>query len=384
MSNSEGHAGPRQLRKLLRAIVATAELDLTVVLHRITEVAVELVDARYGALGVLSPDHTQLSDFITVGMTDEEVKAIGEYPTGRGLLGLLIVDPKPIRLPDMAEHPDSSGFPPNHPPMRSFLGVPVFVRDEVYGNLYLTEKRDGGGFTDIDEELVVALAGAAGVAIENARLHARVREIDLLEDRERIARDLHDTVIQRLFTIGLGLQGASRLAERAEVRERIDRAVIDLDETVREVRSSIFGMLPAVMAAQGVRGAVRSVVDEIAEALGFAAGLRFDGAVDTAIDEDLEADVVSVVREALTNVARHAGARSAQVAITLHDGRLDVMIDDDGRGIDVAGTGSRDDRIGGRGLGNLLGRAENRGGTCVIQPRQPRGTKVMWSVPVGR
>jgi signal transduction histidine kinase len=296
----------------------------------------------------------------------------------------LIVDPKPIRLPDMAEHPDSSGFPPNHPPMRSFLGVPVFVRDEVYGNLYLTEKRDGGGFTDIDEELVVALAGAAGVAIENARLHARVREIDLLEDRERIARDLHDTVIQRLFTIGLGLQGASRLAERAEVRERIDRAVIDLDETVREVRSSIFGMLPAVMAAQGVRGAVRSVVDEIAEALGFAAGLRFDGAVDTAIDEDLEADVVSVVREALTNVARHAGARSAQVAITLHDGRLDVMIDDDGRGIDVAGTGSRDDRIGGRGLGNLLGRAENRGGTCVIQPRQPRGTKVMWSVPVGR
>src|SRR3954462_7359047 len=166
-------------------------------LDRIIRAAVDLVDARYGALGVLDETGTRLAQFITVGIDDEARARIGNVPEGHGILGLLIVEPTPIRLPDLREHPDSFGFPPNHPPMRSFLGVPIRVRDTVFGNLYLTDKRTAEVFSDVDEELVVGLAAAAGVAIENARLHSRLGELALVDDRERIARDLHDTVIQR-------------------------------------------------------------------------------------------------------------------------------------------------------------------------------------------
>ncbi|HWC09666.1 MAG TPA: GAF domain-containing protein, partial [Acidimicrobiales bacterium] len=175
------YAGPRSLRQLLDAVLTVgSDLDLETVLRRIVESAVSLVDARYGALGVLDESGTRLAQFLTVGLDDETYRAIGDLPEGHGILGLLIVEPKPIRLPDLREHPDSYGFPPNHPPMKSFLGVPVRVRDQVFGNLYLTDKTSAEGFTDIDEELGVALAAAAGVAIENARLHALVREMALL------------------------------------------------------------------------------------------------------------------------------------------------------------------------------------------------------------
>jgi signal transduction histidine kinase len=370
-----GFAGPNQLRRLLDAIVGLAELDLNVVLHRITEVAAELVDAKYAALGVLSTDRSHLSDFITVGVTPEEVEAIGDLPKGHGILGLLIVEPQPLRLPDLSEHPDSYGFPPNHPRMQSFLGVPIFVRGAVYGNLYLTEKRDGGGFTDIDEELVVGLASAAGVAIENARLHARVREVDLLEDRERIARDLHDTVIQRLFTIGLSLQGASRIAERPEVVDRIERAVAEIDATVREVRSSIFELLPTALASGGLRSQVRAVADELAEALGFGAGLRFEGAIDNAVDDELAVHVLAVVREGLANVARHANATTATVAIEVDDTALVVRVVDNGRG---PGGG----REGGRGLHNLSERAAQAGGEFKLVAQPEGGTAAIWRAPL--
>ena len=204
-------AGPRSLRELLDAVLALgSDLDLPSMLRRIIEGAVGLVDARYGALGVLDDAGTRLEQFITVGIDDVTHGLIGDLPVGHGILGLLIVDAKPLRLPDLREHPDSFGFPPHHPPMRSFLGVPIRVRDQVFGNLYLTDKTTAEVFSDVDEELMVGLAAAAGVAIENARLHARVQEFALVEDRERIARDLHDTVIQRLFATGLSLQRTAR------------------------------------------------------------------------------------------------------------------------------------------------------------------------------
>jgi len=213
------YAGPRALRKLVDAVLSiSADLDLATVLQRIIEAAMDLVDARYGAIGVLDESKTGLSEFVTSGIDPEVHKAIGDLPKGHGILGLLILDPKPIRLPDLHEHPDSYGFPPHHPPMRSFLGVPILVRQEVFGNLYLTDKQSAEVFSDVDEELTIALAGAAAVAIENARLHARVGELVLLEDRERIAKDLHDTVIQRLFATGLSLQGTARLAERPALK----------------------------------------------------------------------------------------------------------------------------------------------------------------------
>src|SRR5688572_701132 len=193
-------AGPQSLRELLDAVlVLGSDLDPPSMLRRIVEAAVGLVDARYGAPGVLDDTATRLSQFITVGLDDATHDSIGELPEGHGILGLLIVDAKPLRLPDLNAHPDSFGFPPNHPPMRSFLGVPVLVRGEVFGNLYLTDKTTGAEFNGVDEELAVGLAAAAGVAIQNIRLQARVQSFALVEDRERIARDLHDTIIQRLF-----------------------------------------------------------------------------------------------------------------------------------------------------------------------------------------
>ena len=171
-----GHAGPQALRKLLDAVVTIGGgLDLHLVLERIVETATQLVDALYGALGLIDESGERLSDFITVGVTDDQRSAIGDLPKGLGLLGHIIEHAEPLRLPDLAEHAESYGFPANHPPMHSFLGVPIRVRGEVFGNLYLTEKQGGEVFTDVDEELLVGLATAAAVAIDNARMFERTR-----------------------------------------------------------------------------------------------------------------------------------------------------------------------------------------------------------------
>ncbi len=171
-------------------------------------------------------------------------------------MGVLIADPRPLRLPDLRAHPDSFGFPPHHPPMRSFLGVPIKIRDQVFGNLYLTDKVDAAEFSELDEELVVGLASAAAVAVDNARLHVTVQSLALIHDRERIARDLHDTVIQRLFAIGLSLQGTVRLVgDNPEVIDRVEQAVEDLDVTIRHIRSAIFGLSTAADSGDGVRDA---------------------------------------------------------------------------------------------------------------------------------
>src|SRR6478752_1014263 len=252
-------AGPRRLRELLDAVLAlTSDLDAPTVLRRIVEAAVELVDARFGALGVLDDTGTSLAQFITVGIDDDTHALIGELPKGHGILGSLIVDAQPLRLPDLREHPDSFGFPPHHPPMRSFLGVPIRVRDEVFGNLYLTDKTTAEVFTDVDEELVVGLAAAAGIAIDNARLHTHMQELMLLEDRERIARDLHDTVVQRLFATGLSLQATARLVrtDADGAVTRIEAAIDDLDLTVKHIRSAIFGLEASRVASRGLRGRV--------------------------------------------------------------------------------------------------------------------------------
>ena len=305
-----------------------SDLDLETVLDRIVKSAVSLVDARYGALGVLDETGTSLSQFLTVGLDEETYQAIGPLPKGHGILGLLILEPTPIRLPDLREHPDSYGFPPNHPPMKSFLGVPIRVRDQVFGNLYLTDKTTAEVFTDVDEELVVALASAAGVAIENARLHIRVRELALLEDRERIARDLHDTVIQRLFATGLLLQGAARLAQRPEVIERISQAVDDLDLTVKHIRTAIFGLEAPRRAVGGLRHRVLSLAAESAGPLGFEPHVLFDGPVD-AVPEDVAVELLAVLRESLTNAARHAEARRVDIELVA-DGEVVLRVIDDG------------------------------------------------------
>ncbi len=372
------NAGPRSLRALLDAVITVgSDLDLGAVLRHIIESAVALVDARYGALGVLDESGASLAQFITDGLDDETYRAIGPLPKGHGILGLLILEPRPIRLPDLHEHPDSFGFPPHHPPMKSFLGVPIRVRDQVFGNLYLTDKTSAEVFTDIDEELVVALAAAAGVAIENARLHLRVREMALLEDRERIARDLHDTVIQRLFATGLRLQGAARLADRPELVERLNQSVDDLDLTVKHIRTAIFGLESSRRVAGGLRQRVVSLAAEAAGPIGVSPQVLFDGPVDT-VPEPVAVELLAVLREALTNVARHAQASHVDVTVEV-DREVALVVADDGRGLPA------DPHPGaGRGLGNMEARATHLGGTLSTSPRAPSGTRLEWRVPTTR
>jgi signal transduction histidine kinase len=378
---SEGqYAGPASLRQLLSAVVALgSNHDLGAVLLRITETAAELVDARYAALGVLDETGTHLSEFITVGIDDDQKAAIGPLPEGHGILGLLIREAHPIRLPDLREHPDSFGFPPNHPPMRSFLGVPLRVRDEVFGNLYLTDKTTGEVFTDVDEELVVGLAAAAGVAVENARLMAQVREVGRLEDRERIARDLHDSVIQRLFATGLSLQAtrATVTSDPEAAVDRIDTAVAELDLTIQHIRTAIFGLEARQQAGGGLRSQVLDLVSEVSEPLGFEPRVLFAGPVDATVVSPLDADVLLSLREALSNVVRHAHATAVQVELHAGDEVVLRVVDD---GIGPAGI----EQGTGNGLRNLAHRAAAHGGDCTVEAGAGgTGTVVEWRVPLG-
>lgn len=371
-------AGPQSLRRLLDAVVAVGSgLEVPTLLHRITELAVDLVDARYGALGVLDEARTGLSQFVVVGLDDATRAAIGELPKGHGILGLLIVEAKPIRLPNLQEHPDSYGFPPNHPPMTSFLGVPILVRGEVFGNLYLTEKTTAEVFTDIDEELAVGLATAAGVALENARLHALVAEMALVEDRERIARDLHDTVVQRLFATSLSLQAAGPLirSDPESASGRIEAAIDALDETIKTIRSAIFALERGRPRSGDLRSEILDVCRRASPALGFEPAAVFDGPVDAATVDEVGADLVATLREALANVARHAQARSVWVAVTAHDGQLTLDVADDGKGLQGL-------RRGGHGLANMEERANRHGGMFDVGPRRPVGTALKWRVPI--
>lgn len=374
------YAGPRALRKLVDAVLSiSADLDLASVLQRIIDAAMDLVDARYGAIGVLDESKTTLAEFVTAGLDPRTYRAIGDLPKGHGILGLLIVEPKPLRLPDLREHPESYGFPPHHPPMRSFLGVPIVVRQEVFGNLYLTDKRSGEVFTDVDEELTVALAGAAAVAIENARLHARLAELVLLEDRERIAKDLHDTVIQRLFATGLSLQATARLAQRPDVAARLQDAVEDLDETVKHIRTVIFGLETTPGRGDSLRQRIMALTREASGPLGFLPEVDFNGPIDTLVDAPTGQELLATLREALSNVARHAAATHVGVSVSAgEDVRLQVV--DNGRGLPDGEAGL------GRGLGlrNMASRAEALGGAFTARPGGNGGTVVEWMVPTPR
>ena len=366
------------MRKLLDAVLTIgSDLDLPGMLKRIIESAVELADATYGALGVLDDSGTRLAEFITVGIDDETHRAIGDLPEGHGILGLLIVDAKPLRLPDLTEHPDSYGFPPHHPHMRSFLGVPIRLRDQVFGNLYLTDKKSAEVFTDVDEELVVGFAAAASVAIENARLHTRLHEMGLLEDRERIARDLHDTVIQRLFATGMSLQGSVRMVRNdpAATIERIERAVDDLDLTVRYIRTAIFGLASSQPSSESVRNRILAQAHDAAGPLGFEPRVLLDGPIDTAVDDHIATELLATLREALSNVARHARASRAEVEVVVADGEVRLRVIDDGVGPPA------DDQPRGNGLNNMRARAAKLGGDLSLRAAEPSGTILEWWAP---
>lgn len=366
---------PEKLGRLMDAVLMMeADIELPVLLGHLVEEARTLVGARYGALGVLNQARTGLEQFLTAGMSGSAEQAIGQRPTGRGVLGLLISDPAPLRLRDLGGHEHSYGFPPNHPPMGSFLGVPIRAKGEVFGNLYLTDKIGADDFTEEDEALTEALALAAGIAIDNTRLHDRVRTISVLDDRERIGRDLHDRVVQRLFAVGMALQGAARLPELDLVRERIDRVVDELDTTITEIRTTIFELGDSSIPG-GVRQAVVGLADEMTPTLGVRPELTFQGAIDNSIPQQTADHLLAVLREMLSNVGKHAHATRVVVVLIVSDD-ITLEVTDNGVGLTPSAEGS------GLGLTNLRRRAEKLGGTFEIQVVDSGGAKATWRVPI--
>lgn len=361
--------------RLLEAIRAVSSgLSLPTVLERIVHSACALVDARYGALGVIGPEG-RLVEFVTVGVTDEERAAIGPLPKGHGILGVLIVDPQPLRLRDLTQHPATYGFPAHHPSMHSFLGVPIVVGNTVFGNLYLCEKEGAEEFSAEDEALAVALASAAGIAIDNARLHEQLQGLAVIEERERIARDLHDKVIQRVFATGMSLQSTARLADDAVAR-RLDEAIDELDATIREIRATIFSL--ENQHPTGLRVAVGETVADMVASLGFTPTVHFEGPVDTAIPPAVAEQLIVALREALANVAQHAHASRAQVLVRAGSEALLRVADD---GVGPAGETPEADR--GRGLHNLADRALAFGGSCTLTLAPAGGSLLEWRVPLG-
>ncbi|MFJ5708270.1 GAF domain-containing protein [Streptomyces sp. NPDC093105] len=535
-----------RVHSLLEAVVSVGrELDLSQVLRRIVEAAALLVDARYGALGVIGPDGRTLSRFLTVGVTEDESTKIGPLPAGHGILGELIKNPEPLRLTDLGAHEASYGFPAHHPPMRTFLGVPIRVRDEVFGNLYLTDKHGGLDFDSEDESVISTLSVAAGVAIDNARLYEasqrqqrwlranaeitnnllsgsprlevleliarRAQEITgaaladvsvpvagtddlvvelaigadgetrrglvvpvagtlsgaafrsgapvtttclpqddrctagprrfdglgpavavplgttaedtrgvlllarhrtepvftdgelepllafagqaalalelaarrsdaeqlaLLEDRDRIARDLHDLAIQRLFATGMTLQSAARLVQHEGAAERVSRAVGDLDETIKIIRSTIFGLRARDDdAGPSLRARVARAVGETATTLGFPPRLSMEGLLDTDVRPQVADHVTAALTEMLSNAARHAHATRVEVALQATAHEVVLTVTDNGRGIPEGGRRS--------GLNNLEERARGVGGTLTIERPEQGGSRLVWRAPLG-
>ncbi len=371
---------PAQLHDLIDAVLSLeSELDLTTVLERIVREARILSRARYGALGVVEENGTKLERFVTDGLDDTTIAKIGAPPKGAGILGLLISKPQPLRLADLGSHPDSVGFPPHHPPMKSFLGVPISVGNTIYGNLYLTDKQDQAEFSAGDERMVSALAVAAGIAIENARLHSKVQELSLAEDHARIAQDLHDVVIQQIFAVGLSLHTAIELSDSHEVRWRLTQAIVMLDETIRQLRATIFTLdsrEPSSRSTRRLTEEILAICQEAHTSLGFEVKVHLEGLAEIPVDLSVATHTLTTLRESLANVARHAKATTATVTLRRSPSMLTLTVCDNGVGIPEPPPHR------GRGLDNLASRAEELGGTFQVRRASSGGTEVSWRVPV--
>lgn len=368
---------PAKLRRVLEAmLLIEQDLELPSLLRHVVEEARSMVGARYGALGVLNSERTGLVQFLTSGLEPEQERAIGPRPTGLGVLGLLISDPGALRLSRLDNHPESLGFPPDHPPMSSFLGVPIKVRDEIYGNLYLTDKIGWSEFTADDQALVEVLALAAGIAIENTRLQQRAQSVVVFEDRDRLARDLHDTVIQRLFAVGLSIQSMVGIAANSGLEDRLKAAVGDIDDTIQQIRTAIFE-LASGDDDQGVRTKLLHLVRDLEDVVGFHVAVTFDGPVDTAVSAELTDHLLAVVREALTNVSRHANATAASITLSFKNSLCRLELSDNGTGLSDSPT-----QTSGLGLGNMRRRAEKLGGQFLLETPPGGGTLLVWQVPL--
>jgi len=373
-----------RLERLLdvgRALVS--ELDLEALLRRILEVAAELTGARYVALGILDEDRRELDRFITFGVSDEVRKRIGELPRGRGVLGVLISDPRPLRLADVAKHPSSYGFPPGHPKMESFLGVPIMTRGRAFGNLYLTEKR-GGDFSEADEQSVVILSEWAAIAIDNARSVAeeRLRRSIEASERERShwARELHDETLQALGALRVQLGSGLRRGSPQALEQAVREAVAQLASEIQSLRSLIAELRPAALDEIGVEAAIQGLVERMTATEGVIidAQLRLSGSDDgrgSKRPEMLDSTIYRVVQEALTNVGKHARAEHVRLRVIEADGSIEISIADDGVGFDP------DRAHAGFGLLGMRERVAMFGGSLDIDSSPGTGARISAVIP---
>lgn len=352
-------------------------LSLERVLQLIVDNVRELADARYAALGIVN-DEGDLERFLTAGMSATVRRRIGHLPRGRGLLGLVVTENRVIRVRDIATHPRRYGFPSHHPPMHSFLGVPVMVRGRSVGNLYLTEKRGAPDFTNEDQLLVERFARHAGLAIENARLGERIQQLAVVDERERIGRDLHDGVIQRLYAVTLGLDDVpAALHDRPdEAAREVDAAITQLQAAIEEIREFIHRLGGPIDAAADLGGGLEALADEVRAHAGLE--VEVDLARDPGLSPEASVELLSIVREALSNIVRHADARRILVRGRRRGGAdLVVQVIDDGHGFAVGGVGP-----GHHGLHNMERRAERAGGAFEVRSSVRGGTRIIVTLPL--
>jgi signal transduction histidine kinase len=373
---AEARAARERLAALDAATVAIAqELSLERVLQLIVDSVRPLVSARYAALGILDQSG-RMDRFITSGIADETRRAIGHPPRGLGLLGVIIREARSLRVDDLGADPRSVGFPPHHPPMTTFLGVPVRVEGRAVGNLYLTEKEGGGTFSEDDEQLVETFARHAGLAIHNARMHEELRQMAVLQGRERIAQDLHDGTIQSLYAVSLSLEDTVDVlhGDPDGAGLRIDRAIDSLHATIRQIREFIMGLDPDARATIDLLAGLAEVADEFERSTLIAVELDTEPGV--LVDPEETLQLIQLTREAMSNVARHAGASRVTVKVEERHDRLRLSIIDDGQGFDPASA----QLPGHHGLTNMRARAEALGGSLVIESSGGKGTQVLFEM----
>jgi signal transduction histidine kinase len=358
------------------------ELDLDRVLQLIVDSVRDLVHARYAALGIMDASG-RIERFITSGISAEERAEIGAPPRGHGLLGLIIREARAYRIADMSKHRDAYGFPPGHPPMRSFLGVPVRTGGEPIGNFYLTDKEGADEFGEQDQRLVEMFALHAAIAIQNARLHARVQRLAVVDERIRIGRDLHDGIIQGIYAVALSLEDLPELMaeDSAEASSRVDRAIDRLNTTIGEIRTFIVGLgSDVVQIAIGSR--LAGLADELLLSSGARMALDLDladvGEVDERISPEAATQLLQIAREALSNAIRHSGAPRARLALRVHDDDAVLSVEDNGRGFDPSAPRG----AGHFGLANLHDRAASVGGSLEIASRIGAGTRIIVRLPL--
>ncbi|HEX6702313.1 MAG TPA: GAF domain-containing sensor histidine kinase [Gaiellaceae bacterium] len=363
-----------------------SERSLERVLHRLADAARELVAARYAAIGV--PDgEGGFASFITSGMTDKQYDAIGELPRQHGLLGAMLESAEPVRMPDISQHERFEGWPAAHPNMRSFLGVPIVSHDEVIGAFYLTDKKGGRRvlFTDGDQQLIETFAAHAAVAIENARLAERSRELTVVEERNRLARDLHDAVNQSLFSVTLTADAAALLVDVDPERAKEQlQAVRDLARgAMDELRSVIFELRPGDVAADGLAETLRKHVDVLRRVHDVEIDVDLDGAARLrplgARDAVAEREIFRIAQEAIGNALKHSGAEHVSVRLAARDHHVLLAVADDGSGFDPAGRQAQR-RLG---LVSMRERAEAIGGELSIESAEGAGTTVSLEVGLG-